>query len=59
MQRWKRAAAKGYLKTETLERSADLQPLRNRPDFQALLRNMRSSTKPTRALALIPLLRSA
>jgi hypothetical protein len=51
MQRLQRAAAGGYLNRDVLEHSADLQPLRNRPDFQALLRNMRSSAPPTRALA--------
>jgi hypothetical protein len=39
-------AAAGFLKPEMLETSADLAPLRNRPDFQALVKQPRSSGGP-------------
>jgi serine/threonine protein kinase/Tfp pilus assembly protein PilF len=44
MERLKHAAAAGYLKPETLKTSPDLVPLRPRPDFQALLKGLYSST---------------
>lgn len=46
MERLKRSAAAGWLKPGTLASSPDLAPLRGRPDFQALLAGLRSSTKP-------------
>jgi eukaryotic-like serine/threonine-protein kinase len=42
MERLKREAAAGFLKGQTLETSADLASLRDRPDFQALVRSLRS-----------------
>jgi eukaryotic-like serine/threonine-protein kinase len=41
MQRLQRAAAAGLLKRSTLQNSPDLAPLRGRPDFRALLQNLR------------------
>jgi len=43
MDRLKRAAMAGYLKTETLETSTDLAPLRHRADFEELTQNLRSA----------------
>jgi len=45
-ERRKQMFAAGFLKTETLEASTDLAPLCNRPDFQALIRQLRSSGSP-------------
>jgi eukaryotic-like serine/threonine-protein kinase len=44
MERLKHAAAAGHLKPETLKSSPDLAPLRNRPDFQALLKDAHAAT---------------
>jgi hypothetical protein len=42
IERLKQMAAAGFLKPETLKTSADLAPLRDRPDFQALMKQLRS-----------------
>jgi len=41
MKRLQRVADMGLLKAETLQTSPDLAPLRGRPDFQALIHNLR------------------
>jgi hypothetical protein len=46
MERLQQMSAAGFLKPETLETSADLVPLRERPDFQALIKQLLSPDKP-------------
>ena len=46
MERLKQMAAAGFLKPETLKTSADLAPLRDRPDFQALIKQLRLPATP-------------
>jgi len=46
MDQLRRMAAAGFLKPETLENSADLAPLHDRPDFQTLIEQLRSPETP-------------